>query len=47
MILNKDCLEYLKDISNNFIDCVITETPFGISESNFKNQYNRNNNNIL
>jgi len=47
MILNKDCLKYLKDISSNFIDCIVTDPPFGISESKFKNQYNRDDKKIL
>ena len=31
MILNRDCLEYLREIESNSIDSVVTDPPYGIS----------------
>jgi len=36
-----DCLEHLKEIPDNSIDCIITDPPYGIGESQGKNATRR------
>tara|TARA_Y100000310_G_C20290813_1_gene627135 strand:+ start:48 stop:671 length:624 start_codon:yes stop_codon:yes gene_type:complete len=31
MIINKDCLEYMKELPDNYFDLVVTDPPYGIN----------------
>ena len=40
-VINGDCLEQLKLLPDNSIDCVFADPPFGINEDSFDKHYNR------
>ena len=40
-IYNKDCIQGMKEISDNFIDLIVTDPPFAIDFKAKRNNYNR------
>jgi len=46
-IYNQNCIEGSKNITDNSIDLIICDPPFGLSESSFDKHYNRKSGNVL
>lgn len=46
-IENRDAIEYIKDIRDNSVQCIICDPPFGINEDTFEKHYARNHENVL